>query len=199
MNDEKSGEEAGRTSIGARRNPETETAVLDAAEALIAEEGYARLTMEAVAKRARAGKATLYRWWPGRAALLLAVYTRSKDVLASPDTGSLEGDLKEYLGTMFAHWRSSTGDILRQVIAEAQSDPAVMAELKKIRGERWHHIRTIFERADRRGELAPGVTQEVAHRRVAAMTWYLLLTDELPKGAAEVAELVRVLLGPIRK
>ena len=82
-----------RASIGARRNPETEAAVLDAAEALVEEKGISGLSMEAVARRARAGKATLYRWWPTRGALLMAVYQRQKRIAGYPDTGTLEGDV----------------------------------------------------------------------------------------------------------
>lgn len=62
-----------RASIGARRSPDTEAAVLAATAELIREVGYAALTIEAVAKRARAGKATIYRWWPSKAHLLLSL------------------------------------------------------------------------------------------------------------------------------
>src|SRR5690554_2407569 len=63
-----------RVSIGARRSPETETAILDAAEALLREGGLAGFSIEGVARRARAGKPTIYRWWPNKTRLLLDVY-----------------------------------------------------------------------------------------------------------------------------
>ena len=64
----------GRRSIGARRNPESAEAILEAAEAVLLESGYAGFSIEAVARKARAGKPTIYRWWPSKAALLLDVY-----------------------------------------------------------------------------------------------------------------------------
>ena len=62
-----------RRSIGSRRNPETQEAILEAAEALLLEGGVAGFSIEAVARRARAGKPTIYRWWPNKTALLLEV------------------------------------------------------------------------------------------------------------------------------
>ena len=67
---------ARRTSIGAQRNPDSEEAILAAAEAILIEEGFAAFSIEAVARRAKAGKPTIYRWWPSKAALLLDVYHR---------------------------------------------------------------------------------------------------------------------------
>ncbi len=68
-----------RRSIGAQRNPDSERAILDAARDLLAEEGLAGFSIEAVARRARAGKPTIYRWWPDKTRLLLAVYAGLKD------------------------------------------------------------------------------------------------------------------------
>ncbi|MET0170455.1 MAG: helix-turn-helix domain-containing protein, partial [Aliihoeflea sp.] len=68
----------GRRSIGARRNPQSQEAILDAAEALLGDAGTAGFSIEAVARRARAGKPTIYRWWPNRTLLLLDVYKRFK-------------------------------------------------------------------------------------------------------------------------
>ena len=118
------GESAGRArkSIGARRNPESAGAILDAAEAVLREAGYSGFSIEAVARRARAGKPTIYRWWPSKAALLIDVYQRQKRVEV-PDTGRLEEDLVGFLKNLFAHWRdTSSGNVFRSLIAEAQSD-----------------------------------------------------------------------------
>lgn len=187
-----------RSSIGASRNPETEAAILDAAAALIAEQGYAAMTMEAVARRARAGKATVYRWWPSRGHLLLAVYSRTKAEMAEPDTGTLRGDLLAYVGDMLARWHGDGGlppvaPLLRLVIAEAQIDPALRSAMAEERQARWHHIDHIVARAAQRGELNPALPPGAAERRIIALLWYLLLTDTLPP-AAETAGLVDQML-----
>lgn len=187
-----------RRSIGARRNPATEAAVLDAAAELIAERGYRALTMEEVARRAGAGKATLYRWWPGRAHLLIALYNRSKEGLPVPDHGRLADDITDYMFSMFEHWRDPVaGGVLRGLIAEAQSDPDVLVALSRARADRWRHIAALFERAEQRGELAPGTSVAAAEMRVASAAWYLLLNDQMPATREDTAVLVAGLMGPL--
>lgn len=189
--------EPARASIGARRNPETEAAVLDAAAALIAEEGFSRLTMEAVARRARAGKATVYRWWPSRGHLLLALYSRAKATLAEPDTGDLQQDLALYLAAMIRQWRGDNGQeplgpLFRLLIAEAQVDETVRRAMQEERHSRWLHIDHILARARARGQLNAAIPLERAEQRVISMMWYLLLTDNLPdaeQAPALVAEI----------
>jgi AcrR family transcriptional regulator len=78
-----------------------DAAILAATRELICEVGYDRLTVEAVALRAHAGKATLYRRWPSKAALVLdAMRERHDDVAALPDTGELRSDLIEALSLL---------------------------------------------------------------------------------------------------
>jgi AcrR family transcriptional regulator len=79
-----------------RRSDRARTAVLDAALALVSEVPYGRLTMEAVAARAGVSKATLYRWWPSKGAVVveaLAEANARDAVYGLPDTGDLETDL----------------------------------------------------------------------------------------------------------
>lgn len=187
-----------RASTGARRNPDTETAVLDAAAAIIAEDGFARLTMEAVARRARAGKATVYRWWPSRGHLLLALYSRAKQGLPAPDTGSLRGDLESYLTAMLLQWRGGLGPLLRLLIAEAQQVETVRRAMRQERESRWHHLDDMVARAAARGELAAGLSPHHAEQRIIALLWFRLLTDDLP-APEDIPQLVRDLLGPLTR
>lgn len=187
-----------RASIGARRNPQTEAAVLDAAAAIIAEEGFSKLTMEAVARRARAGKATVYRWWPSRGHLLLALYSRRKSQLIEPDTGDMAQDLTEYFAQMLHQLHGGDGQeplapMLRLLIAEAQMDDTMRAALQRERDERWLHIDNIMRRAQARGQLNPRITLARAENRVIAMLWYLLLNDALPppdQAGALIADII---------
>ncbi|MDO5611798.1 MAG: TetR/AcrR family transcriptional regulator [Paracoccus sp. (in: a-proteobacteria)] len=191
-----------RASIGARRNPATEAAVLDAAMQIIAEQGFASLTMESVARRARAGKATLYRWWPSRAHLLLALYSRAKSALPEPDSGDMMQDLTAHLADMLRQLNGSDGQqplapLLRLLIAEAQTDATVRQALEQQRQESWLHLDHIFARAQQRGELNPALSPRQAAQRLIAMLWYLLLTDALP-APDQAATLVRTLTADLR-
>ena len=179
-----------RSSIGARRNPETERAILDAAEALILEGGgYAALSMDAVARRARAGKATLYKWWPTRARLLLAIYARRKATLDLADTGSLKGDLTAFYANLFRFWlHAPHGDLFRLVVAEAQTDPEIMVSLRSYAEDRRRDTEVIFRRAGERGELGPEISPVTAADIVVAVAWSRLLTNRLEddEGIADI-------------
>ena len=74
---------------------EREHEIFEATLAVLAEVGYDRLTMDAVASRARASKATLYRRWSSKARLVVDALLVSKGPTALPETGSLRGDLLE--------------------------------------------------------------------------------------------------------
>jgi AcrR family transcriptional regulator len=80
----------------ARRSQPTKQAILTAALDLAAEVGYRKLSIEAIAARAGAGKQTIYRWWPSKGAVLFdALLALSGDVDGDlPDTGDLAADLK---------------------------------------------------------------------------------------------------------
>ncbi|WP_269938736.1 TetR/AcrR family transcriptional regulator [Arthrobacter sp. HY1533] len=83
--------------LGRKRDHTRDPEILEAALAVLAETGYDGMTIDMVAARAKAGKATLYRRWPSKAELVLdAVACLKKvdtDPARLPDTGSLRGDL----------------------------------------------------------------------------------------------------------
>ncbi|WP_328756796.1 TetR/AcrR family transcriptional regulator [Fuscibacter oryzae] len=186
--------ENARASIGARRNPETEAAVLQAAAELIREQGYAALTMEAVCKRARAGKATLYRWWPSKAHLLLALVSRSKQEMELPDTGTLRGDLTAYLDDLLARWRGDDGSmpmgpLVRVLYVEAADNAELGAALLEERRDRWQLLDQILTAARARGEVSPRLGAERAKQLAMALPIYLLMIGRLP-APGETAALV---------
>ena len=181
----------GRKSIGARRNPDSADAIIDAAEAVLAEAGYPGFSIEAVARRARAGKPTIYRWWPSKAALLIEVYQRQKRVEV-PDTGELEEDLAGFLVNLFAHWRdTSSGNVFRSLIAEAQSDEAAALALADYSKGRRAHTGRIIERAKARGEVAADIDAEVVADLIASYAWRHLLTNRLNEDEATIRTAVR--------
>ena len=187
-------EDKARKSIGAKRNPASAAAILEAAEAVLAERGCAGFTIEAVARRARAGKPTIYRWWPSKAALLIDVYQRQKRV-AVPDTGDIEQDLRGFLRNLFDHWRDTpSGSIFRSLIAEAQSDVSAAKALSDYGRSRRSSTGAIIERAMARGEVAADVDPLVAADMIASFAWTHLLTDRLDAGDTEIGAAVRCLV-----
>jgi AcrR family transcriptional regulator len=189
----------GRKSIGAKRNPESADAIVEAAEAVLREAGYAGFSIEAVARRARAGKPTIYRWWPSKAALLIEIYQRQKRV-ETPDTGNVEDDLAGFLKNLFAHWRDTpSGNIYRSLIAEAQSDEAAAAVLAEYSRERRSHTGRIIERAKARGEVAADVDAGIVADLIASYAWRHLLTGRLDEDGATIQAAVGYITRGIRR
>ena len=189
----------GRKSIGARRNPDSAGAILDAAEAVLAEAGYSGFSIEAVARRARAGKPTIYRWWPSKAALLLEVYQRGKRV-DIPDTGRLEDDFIGFLKSLLSHWReTSSGNAFRSLVAEAQSDATAAAALADYAKGRRGHTGRMIERARARGEVADDVDATLVADLIASWAWTRLLTNRLDEDEATIRKAVRYLMRGIAR
>lgn len=183
-----------RMSIGAQRNPASQEAILQAAEEILAEGGPGAFSIEAVAKRAKAGKPTIYRWWPSKAALLLDVYHRQKNVVAAPDTGTIEEDVFTFLSSLLSYWReSSAGAVFRSVIAEAQTDAAAAEALAAYAQERWKHSGEMFRRAQVRGEVASWIDPELATETISSFAWNRLLTGRLELRPEELRLFVRQL------
>lgn len=185
-------EAAQRRSIGARRNPNTEAAILDAALGLLQSKGGKGLTMDAVAREAKAGKATIYRWWPTRGALLLGVYERIKGAHIHADTGHIETDIAAFFDYVFAFWRGEAGRVFALIIAEAQTDLDVAEALTQFRTERIEDWRVVFDRGARRGELSEALDFKQAADTLIAMAWHHLLTNRLDAKGADLARLVSV-------
>jgi len=108
-----------------RRGAELEAAIFEAVVAELDEVGYARLTIEGVAARSGAGKASIYRRWPTRAELVLrALHATVPQRVAPSDTGSLRGDLLALLGEMAALMNGPLGQAFRGIIGESVGEPA---------------------------------------------------------------------------
>jgi AcrR family transcriptional regulator len=129
---------------------------------LLGEVGYAQLTMEQVAGRARVSKSTLYLRWPNKVALVAdALQHRARAVPEVPDTGSLPADMRVFLGALLRS-RHAASRALQAVSVEIASNP----ELRQA----WHRglagmltgcLRTIVARAADRGELPEGSDVEL--------------------------------------
>ncbi|MBT2385025.1 TetR/AcrR family transcriptional regulator [Streptomyces sp. ISL-11] len=117
-----------KTPDATRRSERSRRAILDAALELVGEDGFSKLTIEAIAARAGVGKQTIYRWWPSKAAVLFeACVPEGVDSPAEvelPDTGDLEADLKLVLRATVDELVSERLDAAtRALTAETQNDP----------------------------------------------------------------------------
>jgi AcrR family transcriptional regulator len=170
-----------RTSIGARRNPEAEAAVLSAAKALIWEKGYAGFSVDEVARRAGSGKTTIYRWYPTKADLFIAIYTAERSTFVTvPDSGNLVNDLVEYTASLWRFWASHpAGAALRGLIAEAQGTAEALSALRdRFLPERTADVREMLAAAAARGEF-PDEDVDGKVSLWVGFSWLRLLIGEL--------------------
>lgn len=187
-----------RRSIGAQRNPDSAEAILDAAENVLAEEGYRGFSIEKVARRAKAGKPTIYRWWPSKAALLLDVYMRQKSVVL-PDTGCLDEDIVRFVIAILRQWRETpTGTIFRSIICESQGDTVTTQELRIFADAREEDMTFLVWRALKRKEIKEDAGPREVCRWIGAWLWYRLLTGDLDVDEAAVRREIGLLISGLR-
>src|SRR5579859_1576410 len=111
---------AGRIPPGRPREARIDAAVQEATRSLLAEVGYEGLTVDAVAARARVGKAAIYRRYRSKAEMAFAAAVHDLEIEPSADTGSLRGDLRELVAIIAANIGSP---------AARQLAPPLVAEL----------------------------------------------------------------------
>ncbi|MGH2503734.1 MAG: TetR/AcrR family transcriptional regulator [Ktedonobacterales bacterium] len=146
--------ELARPRRGRVRDPEVDIAILEAAMDLLAEVGYARMTMDQVATRARVGKASVYLRWPNKVALVAqAIQHRSAVAPDVPDTGSLSGDMRAFLLALLRS-KSTARQAVVAVSGEIASNPELAKAWRQgVAGTLLASVRMIVVRAIERREL----------------------------------------------
>jgi AcrR family transcriptional regulator len=130
---------------------------------LLQEHGYDRLTVDAVASKARASKATVYRRWPSKAELVLAAFIEGiRQVAVPPETGTLRGDLLR-LGEAVCQDGHQLASTIRAVLVEVSRNPALNDVMQhQFIDQRKALIRYVLQQAVDRGEIAEAaITDEL--------------------------------------
>ncbi|MDQ7905007.1 TetR/AcrR family transcriptional regulator [Phytohabitans sp. ZYX-F-186] len=179
------------------RSEQARLAVLEAADDLLVEKGFAALTVEGIAQRAGVAKQTIYRWWPSKTDILLEAFlTDAAEELTPPDTGDLTRDLVTHLTAISRFLTASdAGAVFRALAAEGQHNPRLAARL---RAEHLTHQRARdrqpLERAQRRGELPAEADLDTLADRLVGPLYYRALVTGQQITEAFVAQLVRATL-----
>lgn len=155
-----------RTLLGVVRGKEREDAILAATIELVGEVGYGALTMDGVAARAQASKATIYRRWRNKAQLVKAALdaydTRQNEAI--PDTGELREDLYAVMRALRERVSESYLAMINGLIAAAKHDPELDAALQEhVADEELSPFLVSLQRAVDRGELPADADSELVH------------------------------------
>jgi AcrR family transcriptional regulator len=195
-------ERARKDKPGRPRSEAARQAILEAALGLVQAEGYAKVSVEGIATRAGVGKQTIYRWWPGKAQVILeALSTSAASDVEVPDTGSLREDLEVWLRSTFrAGRREPYRSVLPALMAAAQLDPDFAAVFRgEFLAERRRILQTMLERAHERGEWSSELRFETLLDVVFGVLWYRLLVRYSPLDKRLADELTDVILNARRK
>jgi AcrR family transcriptional regulator len=168
---------------GRPRDSSADDRILTAAAELILTRGFDNMTVDEVAARARAGKATVYRRWAGKEDLAFAALEQLYSTqLPIPDTGSLRGDLLEATRQALEFSGSDTGRAyLRMTIAESLRDPRIGALYTSAFEGQEAAARQLFERGIARGELRPDFRMDFAVNWFAGlMILYAIIERPVP-------------------
>ena len=175
--------------------------MLGAALRLTAEVGYARCSIEGIARSAGTSKQTIYRWWPSKAAILQEAFEEiTGGELEHPDSGDVVVDFTRQMTTLAKVFTSAEiGRPFRGLIGAAQTDPDVAENL----------FRSLFEprrraavqrlvTAQARGEIDEGPDPDVLVDLLYGPMYYRLLITQGRLGPAYVRKVVALVLGPHR-
>jgi AcrR family transcriptional regulator len=165
---------------------------MDTVYALLQHKSVRDMTMEEVAQRAGVGKQTLYKWWPTKAALVMSMFSERIDRYPEAVEGSsAEVDLKQRLRRMIAVFNGPLGKIIADLIAEGQSEPAVLKEFyeQHVQNRRAITIAAL-ERGRAAGELKPEMNAEIVVDELFGAIYYRLLFRSAPLTDQYADELV---------
>lgn len=182
---------------GRPRSDATRTAILLAAYEILVAGGFAAFTIEGVAARAGAGKATIYRWWPSKGALaveafMVAVVPRMDSIRESR---SAIADLRAQVHVAARIYRGRAGVLLRELLALSQEDETTRRHLRRdFLDPRRRVGMASVRRALESGELDRNVDPEVLADVLWGPIFHRLLVIYRPMDARSIDRLLDIVL-----
>ncbi len=164
---------------GRPRDARADHAILEAAINLAAEVGLAELTVDAVAARAGVSKATIYRRWNSKEALMLDALSVTHAIHREfgPDTGSLRGDLQELARRAFeALSDNRIASCLPDILAASRVSPELRPLANRLLQEKSEPLRQILARAVTRGEIPADTDFDLVHALMFGPMFFLMFT-----------------------
>jgi AcrR family transcriptional regulator len=158
-----SGKGRAKRSPGRPRSEQARLSILRSALQLLGKNGFSDLTIEAVAAHANVGKATVYRWWPNKAALTADAFASSTTrKLHFPDTGSVRTDMSQQMRQLIKIFRSRRGRIVSAILGGGQSDHDLIAAFReRFLWPRRREAYATLRRGIERGELHKNVDMDL--------------------------------------
>ncbi|MCC3374182.1 TetR/AcrR family transcriptional regulator [Cohnella sp. REN36] len=166
---------------GRPRNIEAQKSILTASYELLLENGFQAVTVDKIADRAQVSKATIYKWWPNKAAVVMDGFLHAAtDRLPVPDTGTTFNDILIHATNLTGFLTSREGTIITELLGEGQFDSG-LAEAYRTRFFRPRRLeaRGLLEKGVQRGELKNNLDIGICIDLIYGPIFYrLLVTGE---------------------
>jgi AcrR family transcriptional regulator len=185
---------------GRPRSSTADQAIRQATVDLLHKAGYTELTMTGVAALAGVSTATLYRRWRSKAELVISTLQAMTPTEAMPDTGSLREDCRALLGRLVGRLVHGADEMLFPgLLSEVTRDPE-LAELfrSSLLVPRRAWVATMLERAERRGELRPGLDYDVVMDVLFGPIYSRVLVNGFDTSAGFVDQVVDLFVRAVR-
>jgi AcrR family transcriptional regulator len=189
-----------RPSRGGRpRDPSRDGVIRAAILRLLADVGYGALTMDAVASEAGVGKATIYRRWRTKQDLVVdTISDLNRAQAAPPNTGSVESDLREMMHQMVALISGPTGAATLSLLSTMPHQPALAEAFRLGPLAVWRQsYDAIWERAEQRGEVRPGLSRSIVAESTSALLVQRWLLTGDPVDDAYADEVLETVVLPL--
>lgn len=187
------------------RSEQSRQAILKATISLLEDRGddtlsVQALSIERIAREAGVSKATIYRWWPNKAAVIIDTFLENH-ILATPVRDDLPAvdALREHLLALAKLYSDYEGRLMAQLIAESQYDAVTIDEFKKhFWRPRRNAVNKLIERGVAEGSIRSGIAPDVIAERIYSGIYFRLLFQEgdlSPESMSEVFELAMTGVG----
>jgi AcrR family transcriptional regulator len=175
-------------------------AILDAVYDLLHETSVRDLTIEEVARRAGVGKPTIYKWWPSKAALVMAMLDeRIVEDLSAPGVRNAEEALRGLVTALVRRFNDFPGKVAAEILAEGQSEPGVLQEYRdRYLSKRRAFATEVIERAQASGEFRKDIDPQVLIDMIFGPIYYRRLVRHQPLDERFGNELVDHLLAYVK-
>jgi AcrR family transcriptional regulator len=171
-----------------------EAAVFEATLALLASR-HGEISVGTVAERSGVSKATIYRRWPSKVAVVTAaVSSLYLDRVEVPDTASLSEDLVALLSDSYRQMTDGSGRVLERLVRASSQHPELVEVVRSILHARGRVYATRLNHAIARGELPPDVDQELLLDLLLGPLWFRLLLSGAPITPDAARSVVRLVL-----
>lgn len=189
-----------RLKPGRKRDPGKDQEILQAALAVLAEFGYEGTTIDIIAARANAGRATVYRRWPTKADLILDAIEsigQSAPARTLPDTGTLAGDFHELLSVANRAGNARPMQIISGLIPVLKENPELSSAVtRRMIAPQAAAMRAMLQRAKDRGEIPKDRNLDMLTLVLPAFSAYRAMIMNEPMDAAYVDAIIDDILIP---